>query len=195
MLLYCLNTIARIRDPLIHTVKVDGEIDWFCLTVPVEDIPVFKNVVDKRLEALSETLFSLAGPTPWTVIVLMSIWPWGYSPRIGLGIWDLTYWPLSSPAIFPTALQYCVYEYVDIIWLISTMAFLPVHMQRKLGFIFCSVEYECKKCLLHMPVYGGSLFGSSLDNFINDITGRRAIIYLRLENILAPDWTVFYFLN
>lgn len=44
------------------------------LAIPVEDIPVFKDPVDEKLEAISKALYSLAGPTLQPAIAIMSNW-------------------------------------------------------------------------------------------------------------------------
>ena len=157
--------------------KVDAAVSCVnkSLTCPVDNVLVFKDPTDKRLETLLKTSFASARGITQPAIAAIGICQALKDQFKGV-LKELPAQQAQNLAEFPRALCFAIDAIKDSIQQSSRLTLSLVHMRRLLWLKNWSAEAPCKKLLAGFPFHGERLFGEDLDAYIQKISSGKSTL-------------------
>ena len=145
------------------------------LTCPVENIQMFKDPVDKRLETLLKASFATAGAVVQPAVAAIGVCQ-ALKVQTKQMLKDIPAQQAEELSDIPRALCFAVDAIKDSIQQASRLSLLVVHMRRLLWLKNWAAEPPCKKLLAGFPFHGGRLFGEDLDKYIQTISSGKSTL-------------------
>ena len=145
------------------------------LTCPVDNIHMFKDPVDKRLETLLKASFATAGAVVQPAVAAIGVCQ-ALKEQTKQVLRDLPAQQAQDLADLPRALCFAVDAIKDSIQQASRLSLFLVHMRRLLWLKNWSAETPCKKLLTGFSFQGERLFGDDLDRYIQKISSGKSTL-------------------
>ena len=157
------------------------------LTCPVDNIHMFKDPVDKRLETLLKASFSTAGAVVQPAVAAIGVCQ-ALKDQAKQALKDLPAQQAQDLADLPRALCFAVDAIKDSIQQASRLSLYLVHMRRLLWLKNWSAETPCKKLLTGFSFQGERLFGEDLDKYIQKISSGKSTLLPVKKRFRGPSF-------
>ena len=155
------------------------------LTCPVENIQVFKEPVDKRLETLLKASFTTAGAVIQPAVAAIGVCQ-ALTDQTRQMLKVIPAQQAEELSDIPRAMCFAVDAIKDSIQQASRLSLFLVHMRRLLWLKNWEAEPPCKKLLAGFPFHGERLFGEDLDKYIQTISSGKSTLLPVKKKVRGP---------
>ena len=155
------------------------------LTCPVENVQVFKDPVDRRLEALLKNSFTSAGAVVQPAVAAIGV-AQALSDQFKQMLELIPAEQAEEFSDVPKAICFTVDAIKDSIQQASRLSLSLIHMRRLLWLKNWEAEPPCKKLLAGFPFHGGRLFGEDLDKYIQTISSGKSTLLPTKKKVQGP---------